>query len=756
MNFSISNLTFSPSTALFIIGIVALVIIGALCLTAWKRATRPVRTGLLEGLRFLIALIIVLMLWKPEWRTITYPEDKPEIAILWDGSESMTTEDAVVPTWLEQASDQTSPVVTRQEFIKQTLNAYFWKKLEDNGKVNVFTQDFSALPEDISIEEKAKQGSDLNTPLNQLLEEHDNLKAVILLTDGDHNINRKDGSINSPTNAAQQLLISKTPLYTVPVGASKSLPDLELINLSAPDFGIVGEFVQIPFSIKSSMEKDIRTTITIKDDKGTPPKTKTLTIPSNKTYRGSMLWQLKQEGSIKLKLSFPVNQGELIASNNAQEFIIGAKKESIKALVIETRPRWEYRFIRNALSRDPGVDVDCLLLHPDHGLGDGPDYIQAFPEKLENLQKYDVVFLGDVGIGKDQLTKEQANLLAGLVTEQASGIVFIPGPKGNQLTLKDTDLEPIIPIIFDETKPKGLSDQVPSPLNLTTPGKTSLLTLLGDNEAENPKIWRNLPGFYWCAAVKKTKAGATVLATHANRKNSYGSIPMLVTKQAGSGKALFLGHDSAWRWRRGVEDLYHFRFWKNVARWMSYQRNMAAGERLRLYRTPDRPKPGDLVSLSVNAFDANGVPLREGNVEVEIISPEGTKKTIILDKSEGSWGAFSGGFDINQIGEWKVTAGIEGDKTAKTVSTSIIAQGQQIEKIGKPVNTELLQELSRITKGELITPDKLNEITNLINTLPAKSPLESRYPIWTHIVLLIILLTLLALFWTGRKLNGTF
>jgi len=753
MNFSISNLTFSPSLALFIIGIVALVIIAALCLIAWKRATRPYRTGILEGLRFLIALIIVLMLWKPEWRTVTYPEDKPEIAILWDGSESMTTEDAVLPEWM----NKNSPVSTRADFIKQALDADFWKNLEDGGKVRVFTQDFSALAENISPEEKSKQGSDLNSPLNDLLEEHDNLKAVILLSDGDHNLNRKDGNPNSPTRAAQQLLINKTPLYTVPVGAAKSLPDLELINLSAPDFGIVGEYVQIPFSIKSSMPKDIRTTINIKDDKGSAPQTKTVTIPANKTYRGSMLWQLKQEGSTKLKLSFPVSRGELITTNNSQEFIIGAKKESIKVLVIETRPRWEYRFIRNALSRDAGVDLDCLLFHPNNqGNGDGPDYIQNFPDKLEDLQKYDVVFLGDVGIGKNQLTIEQANLLAGLVKEQASGIVFIPGPRGNQLTLKDTDLGPIIPIIFDETKPEGLSDQVPSPLNLTTPGKSSLLTLLGDNEAENPKIWRNLPGFYWCAAVKKTRGGSVVLATHANRKNSYGSIPMLVTMQAGSGKALFLGHDSAWRWRRGVEDLYHFRFWKNVARWMSYQRNMAAGERLRLYRTPDRPRPGDLVSLSVNAFDANGVPLREGNVEVEITSPDNTVKTLILDRSEGKWGAFTGAFDVDQIGEWKVIAGIEGDKTAKTVSTSIITQGQQIEKIGKPVYTELLKEMSRIAKGQLITTDQLNQITNLIDALPARSPLESRYPIWTHIALLILLLALLALFWTGRKLNGTF
>ncbi len=752
MNFSISKLNFSPSITLFIIGIVALLTIGSLCFLAWKRSKRRKRTGMLEGLRFFISLIIVLMLWKPEWITITYPEDKQEIGIIWDASGSMETNDMILPKWM----DENSKVSTRAEFVKKTLSAEFWKKLEDNGKVSVFNQNFSSLPANITPEEKAKRGSDINTPLVNLIKEHDNLKAVILISDGDHNLNRINGKPNAPTHAAQQLLINRTPLYTVPVGAKKSLPDLDLTSLSAPDFGIVGEYVQIPFSIKSSMDKDIATTITIKDDKGSKPKTKNITLPSNKTYRGSILWQLKKEGSSTLKLSFPVSRGELIATNNSQDFVIGAKKESIKALVIETRPRWEYRFIRNALSRDAGVDLDCLLLHPKHGKGDGPDYIQEFPEKLEDLQKYDVIFLGDVGVGKDQLTTEQANLLAGLVTEQASGIVFIPGPKGNQLTLKDTKLEPIIPIIFDEAKPKGHGSETPAALYLTGKGKTSLLTLLGKDEAENPKIWKNLPGFYWSAAVKKTKAGSTTLATHATRKNSYGALPLLVTKQAGSGKALFLGHDSAWRWRKGVEDLYHFRFWKNVARWMSYQRNMAAGERIRLYRTPDRPKPGDYVSLNANAFDSNGAPLTKGNVEIEIIAPDNTKKTIIMDRSEGNWGAFSGGFDVDQIGEWKVSAGIEGDKDAKKVTTSIIALGQQIEKIGKPANTELLNEMSRITKGQLITPEELNNITKLIDALPAKSPLQSRTPLWAHIALLITLIVLLALFWIGRKLNGTF
>jgi len=710
------------------------------------------RTGLLELLRFLIAAVIVLMLWKPEWRTITHPEDNPEIAILWDNSGSMSTQDIQLPAWL----DGDKKLSTRADYVEKALAAPFWKELEQGGKVKIFNQEFSAIPENVSLEEKARLGSDLTAPLLKLAENHDNLRAVILLSDGSHNLTSSDDpQKQSPTAAAQKLLLNNTPLFTIPIGADTSLPDLDLYNLTAPDFGIVGEFVQIPFSIQSSLAKDIRTTVSLKSDDG-KIKSKTITIPANKTYHGSMLWQLTKEGSSKLTLAIPVAQGELNAKNNRQEFVINGKKESIRALVIETTPRWEYRFIRNALSRDPGVKVDCLLFHPSLGKGDGPDYIQSFPDKLEDLQKYDVVFLGDVGVAPGQLTKEQATLLAGLVKEQASGIVFIPGPQGNQATLKGTDLEELIPVVIDPEKPRGINDTTAAPLNLTKAGKSSLLTLLGNNETDNPKIWRNLPGFYWFAAVQKIKTGATVLATHSNRKNSYGSVPVLVTQQVGSGKALFLGHDSAWRWRRGVEDLYHFRFWKNVARWMSYQRNMAAGERIRLYRTPDRPKPGEYVTLSANAFDGNGVPLREGNVEVEITNPQGEETTITLDQTDGTWGAFSGRFKISEPGEWKVTARIEGDATAKEVSTSIIALGQELEKVGKPSNPALLKEMARITKGEMISPDQLNKITNLIDALPIKKPLETRYPLWAHIALLIALIILLALFWMGRKLNGTF
>lgn len=746
MNFHINNLHFSPTQTTLSVGLLALVAILVLCIIAVKRSARPKRTAGIESLRLIIASLLVLMLWEPEWKTITTPEDEPEIAILWDASGSGSTEDAILP---ESLATQAA-VVSRREFIDKALSSDLWKGLEADGKTKVFSESFSSIPETEDAAELALSGTDLNSPIERILEQHDNLRAIIMLSDGDFNIG------DAPINAAQKMLIQKVPLFAIPVGSKERLPDLDLHSVTAPTYGIIGENVQIPFAIRSSLKRDVNTVIRLRDKKTGRERTKKIRIPAGKEFFDNILWKIEKEGASTLELSFPFVEGELVKKNNKREFVISGKKENLKVLVIESLPRWEYRFIRNALSRDPGVDLDCLLFHPELGIGDGPDYITKFPEKLEDLQKYDVVFLGDVGIKKGQLTQEQATLLKGLVENQASGIVFIPGPEGNQTSLLDTDLGDLVPVILDPSKPKGISESTASPLALTSEGKGSLLTMLGNNEKQNEQIWRDLPGFYWSAAIDKVKGGADVLATHANRRNRYGRIPLLVTKTAGNGKVLYLGHDSAWRWRRGVEDLYHYRFWGQVARWMSYQRNMAAGERVRLYYTPDRPKPGDFVTLNANAFDEYGAPLKEGSVYVDITSPDGLTKRVELEKAEGAWGAYTGRTRISLPGEWKISAGINGDPKAEIVETSLIAQGQQLEKTGQPARPEVLEEMTRVTKGAMISPDQLENLSSMINALPVRKPLENVIPLWAQIATMLTLIVLMGLFWTLRKLNGTF
>ena len=731
-------LHFSPTPVTLWIGIIALILVAALCVISWKRSAHPKRTAVLEGLRFLTASCVVMLLWQPEWLTTIHPDTKPQIAILWDDSKSMTTIDATLPP----ALSETSQVVSRAEWVKKALTSDLWKPLEANGANELTSLSFATPPAENSV----IAGTDLEAPFTDLLAKQSNLRAVVLLSDGDYNLGQP------PVAAAQKLRLRGIPLFPIPVGSKVRLPDLDLLSVTAPTYGIVGENVQIPFTVRSSLDRQVRTVVRLRDDKG-KERTKDIVIQPNAETYDSLLWRLEKEGSSTLELSIPAAEGELVATNNSRIFTIAGRPEKIRVLLIETLPRWEYRFLRNALSRDPGVELSCLLFHPSLGAGEGRDYLKEFPAKIEDLAKYDVIYLGDVGTG--QITKEQCALIRGLVENQASGLIFMPGPQGNQFSLLDTELADLIPVILDDAHKEGLTESIPSPLTLTTEGRASLLTLLGNSEEENPEIWRRLPGFYWHAPVLKAKGGTEVLAVHQNRRGKFGPIPLLVTQPAGSGKVLFMGIDSAWRWRRGVEDLYHYRFWGQVARWMSYQRNMASGQRVRLFFNPERPEPGSIVTLNANAFDPNGAPLKDGTVAVDLTAPDGRTQRIDLQKNQTAWGSFSGRFKVDLPGAWKLRATATGAED-KPLETTLLAQGVELEKTGQPARPEVLEEMAKVSRGRIIQPDQLSDLIQEITALPEPRPLQSRIPLWSHWATVAALVALLAIFWIGRKLNGAF
>ena len=203
-----------------------------------------------------------------------------------------------------------------------------------------------------------------------------------------------------------------------------------LLSLDAPTFAVIGKSVRIPFSIESSLPRDYLTTVALHSSAGDEV-TKDVRIAAMGVTHDWMMWKPAALGDVTLTLSVPPHHDETLTDNNRLSVPIAVRQEKLRVLVVESYPRWEYRYLRNALSRDPGVDLSCLLFHP--GLskpgGGNKDYIKQFPAGLDELSRFDVVFLGDVGMGGGQLTAEQCGLLKGLVEHQASGLVFMPGPR---------------------------------------------------------------------------------------------------------------------------------------------------------------------------------------------------------------------------------------------------------------------------------------------------------------------------------------
>ena len=709
-----------------------ILVVLALSFITWKRNnfSRPV--GWLEFLRVLIVLLVVLTMFQPEWREIFEPDEKPVLVVMSDQSGSMNTADVIDP------ENPVEDPKTRKEIAEQIVNPEKWESLA--GEMRVVFEPFS------SGETPPQSATDLNKAMDSALEQHPNLRGMVLISDGDWNIG------DAPARAATRYRMREAPVFPLVVGSETRLPDIEMSGFDVPTFAIVGKPVRLPFTVSSALPSDYTATLEILTDNG-EKLTKEVTVPAMGRVQDTISWKPQQTGDLKLTISIPIASNERDKTNNELSAPIAIRKERLRVLVIESYPRWEYRYLRNALERDPGVEVNCLLFHPDiKAQGNGKGYLSEFPEP-EVLTTFDVVFLGDVGLKADQLTPEQCEALRDHVANQAGGMVFLPGFRGNQHDLLTTELSELLPVVLDEAQPRGWGSPTPGQFELTDTGLRSLLTRLEDSDNENANVWASLPGFQWFAGVSRAKSGTEILATHSSETNRYGRIPLIVTKTFGTGKILFMGTDGAWRWRKGVEDKYHYRFWGQVARWMAYQRNMSQGDTMRLFYSPDRPKTGEVLTLNANVMSVGGEPLRSANVVVQVKAPSEKIESIRLRAGgEDQWGLFTGSFSPAEPGDYQLTMTCA--ENGGTLESSITVQGSLREKVGQPVRLDVMDEIARITRGSLIEKADMDLILGKISELPDPEPIERRMLIWAHPGWIGMIILLMAIFWIGRKVVG--
>ena len=208
------------------------------------------------------------------------------------------------------------------------------------------------------------------------------------------------------------------------------------------------------------------------------------------------------------------------------------------------------------------------------------------------------MFLGDVGVEDGQLTAEQCRLLKGLVEHQASGLVFMPGWQGRQISLIDTELGDLCPVVLDPAQPGGWGSRTPNTLRADRNWPPQPAHQAGRHAGRQRRGLGRAARLPVVRAVLRAKAGSEVLCVHKDVVQRIRPAAAAGHRTFGAGKVLFMGTDGAWRWRKGVEDKYHYRFWGQVVRWMAYQRNMAKGETMRLYYSPEQPQVRQTIALS--------------------------------------------------------------------------------------------------------------------------------------------------------------
>src|SRR5213075_1875688 len=114
---------------------------------------------------------------------------------------------------------------------------------------------------------------------------------------------------------------------------------------------------------------------------------------------------------------------------------------------------------------------------------------------------------------------------------------------------------------------------------------------------------------------------------------------------------------------------------------MAYQRNMAKGETMRLYYSPEQPQAGQTVVLKCNVMETSGEPLAGGDVLARIVAPSGKAQTVRFTSTGEEWGEFTASFTPEEAGRHELKLSCK--QTAATLDAAMFVQGAEIERIGR-------------------------------------------------------------------------
>ena len=692
----------------------------------WIRSGRKNAVIIWEIIRTVAVLLSITILFNPTKVIRKLDSEKPQVVCLIDQSESMETLDS---------RHAEGKVQTREAWVREKLAEPWRLEIEKNS--TFFEKGFCS--------KDGKGRTNIHDALNNALDEQKNVRAVLVWSDGNSNQGPPVLSL------AGKCRSKSIPIFNVSVGSKKTLPDLSLENALIPSFAMVDERISIGYRLKNDFDTLQETHLSLfAGDKLV--KRKLLRLPPSVETVGNFLWLPDSEGVFEIKMILDSVENENFLSNNEFRMKTRVERKILNVLLADSEPRWEYRFLRNAMERDPGVELDAILFHPTLKNYETTEHLVSFPETMDKLTKYDVVFLGDVGLEKDGLNKEQCKNLAKLVKNQASGLVLIPGRNGRQLSLAGSELNALMPIIYDPDKPEGLGTKNPCLMELTEKGKLHWLTDLKGVEEPNREFWKNLPGFHWSACVLKSRPGSEVLAVHSNFRTDWGKMPTLALRYVGSGKTLFLGSDSAWRWRRGVEDKYHYRFWSQIVRWMARSRNRAQDQGIRMLYDPEIPKAGETVFLRCLAMDKSGFPIETDRVNCSIFSKDKVKEVLELVPDEECKGVFLGSFKSKESGTFPIK--IELIPSGKSLESELVILPKTVEKLGQPTNSKDLTQLAQLTGGKSGDETNWRSVVHHLSFSQQPKPIVRikrmrADPSWGLLILLMF-----SVYWIGRKFHG--
>ncbi len=608
------------------VGVAAVVLL--LILYRYERKLISRKAGLaLLALRLAAAAALVVALFEPIAERVYTEKVRGRVVVGVDLSESMATTDPSRPTEereklrtaLGLSPSDSVEGLTRREIARKLLEGDWLRALRTQHDVEMigFARNATtgltaqALEDRLAHPPKSDDPEGLTTDWRPVLErglegqEGAPVLGVVLLTDG---LQNAPGS-RADDPSADRLAARGVPVYPVLIGSTEAPRDAAIAAVKAPERVSKGDLADIEVTLKLDGEVPGAGVPVTLERPGAEPIEKTVERPADGsrpvvTFRVP----LEEAGTVPLHVRVGPVEGDLRPDNDRRTVRIDVLDDRARVLLVDGEARWEFRYLRNALKRDPHVTVEAVVFHqpPAPGAAEAtyPSALPALPaDGPDPLFGFDLIVVGDVEPA--DLPPEFWTRISRYVDSRGGTLVLSAGPGSWESWTADATARNLMPVL--DPRPLKPAPE-PNPAHPSLPPGVSILPAPGAESEPWPmlrfaaeadrsrEIWTHLPGLPWVLGGRAKPLASVMVQAKEEGEISSDASSVIVSMPYGLGQVLWVGTDGTWRWRYRVGDAYHHRFWGQVVRWANASKLVAGNALVRFGplhpRTPEgRPTP---------------------------------------------------------------------------------------------------------------------------------------------------------------------
>ncbi|HEV7299066.1 MAG TPA: hypothetical protein VGN72_06840 [Tepidisphaeraceae bacterium] len=576
------------------------------------------------------------------------------------------------------------------------------------------------------------------------------LAGVWLVTDGQSNTG------SQPLAAAEIARQEGVPLYVWGVGIS-SPKDIVVASMFAQEVAFLKDQVPVVVRVKGAGLEG-RTAKLKLSLGGQPVDVRDVTFSGDEQVI-SMEFTPDKPGDFDLVATIDAQGDEAVKDNNTVAQRVKVIDRKIKVLLIETTPRWEYKYLQVVLMRDRRVDAKFLLLEADSAMAAGADspYLARFPRDKKELFTYDLIILGDVD--PRQFAQQQLEAINEFVDKFGGGLLVVAGRRFNPTAFKDTPIGKMLPVQLEANRgigaigrSAGSADDATRPIKveLTPAGHSSLFMRLTDRQQDNADAWTQLPPIYWAAPVAGAKPGAEVLAVDAGQTTGRmgEKMPIFALQQYGLGQVFYSGTDNTWRWRKNAGESRHIAFWGQIIQRLAMAHLLGESKRTQL--TLDRANyfAGDRVTVYARLYDTTFQPIEAPEVKGTYSSADGrTTGTVSLRPLPDQKGMYRGEFVAPPQGQYEFWV----DRDERTRLAMNVGESR-IEFSEIAMNEPLLRQLATASGGAFFREEDLHTLPSTISQQSESVKSRQEVDIWSSPAYFLLLLGVVSAEWIMRKI----